>query len=112
MQSSNEYKGILSHTKVVGDILGLRDPKNFARKDAENVVRDLKTLAKRQPVSAFHFAVVHMGLGESDQAFELLNKAWEERYEMMGWLKVDPLFDSLRPDPRFNALVRRMGFPS
>jgi tetratricopeptide (TPR) repeat protein len=82
------------------------------RKDAESVLRNLNSLAKRQPVSAFHFAVVRMGLGESDQAFELLNKAWEERYEMMGWLKVDPLFDSLRSDPRFDALVQRMGFPS
>jgi TolB-like protein/DNA-binding winged helix-turn-helix (wHTH) protein/Tfp pilus assembly protein PilF len=82
------------------------------RKDAEKVLQDLSTLAKRQPVSAFHFALVRMGLGEYDQAFELLNQAWEERYEMMGWFKVDPLFDSLRSDPRFSALVQRMGFPS
>jgi TolB-like protein/DNA-binding winged helix-turn-helix (wHTH) protein/Flp pilus assembly protein TadD len=81
------------------------------RKDAKNVLRDLTILAKQEPVSAFHFAIVHMGLNENDQAFELLNKAWDERYWMMGWLKVDPFFDSLRPDPRFTALVRRMGFP-
>jgi hypothetical protein len=81
------------------------------RKDAKNVLRDLTILAKQEPVSAFHFAIVHMGLNENDQAFELLNKAWDERYWMMGWLKVDPFFDSLRPDPRFTALVRRIGFP-
>jgi TolB-like protein/Flp pilus assembly protein TadD len=81
------------------------------REDAQEVLRELNALAMQQPVSAFHFAVVHIGLGENDRAFELLNKAWDERYSMMGWLKVDPFFDNLRPDPRFNALVRRMGFP-
>lgn len=81
------------------------------RREAQNVLRELTTLENQQPVSAFHFAVVHMGLNENDQAFELLNRAWDEHYWLMGWLKVDPLFDTLRPDPRFKALIQRMGFP-
>jgi TolB-like protein/DNA-binding winged helix-turn-helix (wHTH) protein/Flp pilus assembly protein TadD len=81
------------------------------RKDARNELRELNALAKQQSLSAFHFAVVHMGLGENEQAFGELNKAWEERYWMMSLLKVDPIFDSLRADPRFNALVHRIGLP-
>ncbi len=48
-------------------------------------------------------------LGEKDQAFELLEKAYEERAELMLYLKVDPLFDNLRSDPRFADLARRVG---
>jgi hypothetical protein len=49
-------------------------------------------------------------LGENDQAFEWLQKACEERSSWLIWLKVDPRLDSLRTDPRFMDLVRRVGF--
>ena len=41
----------------------------------------------------------------------LLDKAYEERYHLLVYIKVDPIFDSLRSDPRFPSLVRRMNFP-
>ena len=48
-------------------------------------------------------------LGDKEQAFEYLNKAVEKRQSQIVMLKVEPAFDSLRDDPRFDELVRRVG---
>jgi len=57
-------------------------------------------------------AVIHAGLGEKDQAWAWFDKAYEER---ASWLsqefKADPRLDSLRSDPRYQDLLRRMGLP-
>jgi hypothetical protein len=47
-------------------------------------------------------------LGEMDQAYEWLEKAYEERDQQIVWLKVWPLFDPLRSDPRFKAMLKKM----
>jgi TolB-like protein/DNA-binding winged helix-turn-helix (wHTH) protein/Tfp pilus assembly protein PilF len=80
------------------------------RDEAQKILNDLQELAK-QPgryVSPFEFALVYMGLGEKDQAFEWLNKTCDENPYRMSFLKVNPRFDSLRSDPRFTDLLRRM----
>jgi hypothetical protein len=56
-------------------------------------------------------AYVHIGLGDTERAFEWLQKAIEARDSQMGVLKVEPAFDALRSDPRFTALVERVGLP-
>jgi hypothetical protein len=53
-------------------------------------------------------AKVYAALGESDQAFQWLEKAYEG-HRLLLWLKVDPEYDPLRSDPRFSALLRKMG---
>ena len=58
---------------------------------------------------AYLFAVVYVGLGETGRVFEWLEKAYEERDVWMGWLKCDPIYDSLHNDPRFAELIRRIG---
>jgi len=50
-------------------------------------------------------------LGDKDQAFALLEKAYNEHDNMIVLLKIDPYFDSLRSDRRFTDLLRRVGFP-
>ncbi len=55
-------------------------------------------------------AIIYTGLGEKEKAFEWLEKAYEDRSELMTWLKVDPRLDPLRDDPRFQDLLRRVGF--
>ena len=52
-----------------------------------------------------------MRLGEKDAAFAWLEKAFQEHPIYLVYLKVHPLFDSLRGDPRFDALVKRIGIP-
>ena len=56
-------------------------------------------------------ASVYAALGEADAAFDWLERAYERRSLMIRWIQVDPSFDSLRSDPRFQDLLRRIGFP-
>ncbi len=63
--------------------------------------------AKREYVEPDQFAIIYAHLGEKDEAFEWLEKAFEEGGSM-GALKVDPRFDPLRDDPRFQDLLLRM----
>lgn len=56
----------------------------------------------------YHKATLFAFLGEKEQAFEWLEKAYEERSTVIGALKVDPMLDSIRSDPRFKALLKRM----
>ena len=75
----------------------------------------LTAAAKRsddETVGTYGIAIIHAGLGEKDQAFEWLEKAYEVRDLGMVFLKVDPTLDPLRSDPRFQDLLRRMNFPS
>ncbi|MCI0697474.1 hypothetical protein L0337_36385 [candidate division KSB1 bacterium] len=52
---------------------------------------------------------MYAGLGEKDQAFAWLQKAYDERDDFLLVIRVDPSFDSLRSDPRFAALLKKVG---
>ncbi len=90
------------------DVAGLLDA---AASGAESYWRwrlDYETeRAKRRYVGPAQFALIYAQLGEKDEAFEWLEKAFEER-ETISSLKVNPDFDTLRDDPRFHDLLRRM----
>ncbi len=60
-------------------------------------------------VPAVYSAAIYAGLGDRDQAMKWLEKAYSERTEYLIYLKVEPMADPLRSDPRFKDLVRRMG---
>jgi serine/threonine-protein kinase len=79
------------------------------RAAAEKVVKGMEEQYARNYVSPHHIAIVYVGLGEKDQAFEWLERAFEHREEILVFLNVDPTWDSLRADPRFENLMRRIG---
>jgi eukaryotic-like serine/threonine-protein kinase len=81
------------------------------RGEARKILDQLFGLSKRQYIPETSMAVVYQGLGQRDLAFEWLEKAWEEHAPGACLLKVDPRYDSLRSDPRFQDLLRRMNFP-
>ena len=89
---------------TLGYIYALAERRDEARK----VLDDLLELSKKEHVSSFYVALVYTCLGQKDQAFEWLEKAYEERGEYLPQLKVYPLFDSLRSDPRYKALLKKM----
>jgi TolB-like protein/DNA-binding winged helix-turn-helix (wHTH) protein len=70
----------------------------------------LKERAKQRPVRPLELAEVYAQTGEKDQAFQWLEKAYEEREPQLITLKVDPSFDSLHTDSRFQNFLRRIGF--
>jgi serine/threonine-protein kinase len=67
---------------------------------------------ERRPVgsSAYTLATYHAALGEKDKAFEELYKSFEKRESVVPFIKIDPRLDPLRDDPRFNDLMKRVGF--
>jgi DNA-binding winged helix-turn-helix (wHTH) protein/TolB-like protein/Tfp pilus assembly protein PilF len=79
--------------------------------EARKVITALEQSATEKYVSPFPIAVAYTGLGEKDRAFAALEKAYEERSWGMGMLRVNPVFDPIRSDPRFVALLRRVNLP-
>jgi TolB-like protein/Tfp pilus assembly protein PilF len=78
------------------------------RDRARDLLDQLRELSTRRYVPPFDVAVVHAALGERDQAFSWLDKAFEDRHPWLVMLKVTPKVDSLRSDPRFATLLARV----
>ena len=75
---------------------------------AREVLEQLHLWTRDRYVNPAAFAMVHIDLGELDQAFEWLDRAYQDRRGWLAYLKVEPDFDPLRSDPRFAALLARM----
>jgi hypothetical protein len=71
----------------------------------------LEALSDRSPHDAFLLALAYAQLGRRDDAFRELEVAWRGRTSWMLWLETEPRLEPLRDDPRWPALVHRMGYP-
>lgn len=90
----------------LGEVLGsVLNPKR------EEGIQDLERLAERRYVPACCWAAVYLQSGDLDRAFQYLSKGIEERSNWLVYLRVDPIFDPLRSDPRFEDLAARVGLP-
>ncbi len=76
---------------------------------ANEVLNQLEAFGKSRYVPSYLVARVHLGLGDIGRVFELLEKALDERYGYLAYLNVEPMFDGIRSDARFEELVRRVG---
>ena len=83
------------------------------RAGAQKVLEQLSELSKQEYISAVYRATIYVGLGEKNKAFEWLEKAYEDRSigGVVYGIKVDPVYDPLRSDPRFADLLPRVGLP-
>ncbi len=79
------------------------------RKDALRLLTELKRRRQSAYVPAGAFVNAYLGLGDNEQAFAWLEQAYEEKSNILQFLKVHPFFDPLRNDPRFTALIHRVG---
>ena len=77
--------------------------------EALSMLDQLSKLSQQRYVSSLYKALIYLGLGKKDQAFEYLDKAYDERESWMVTLKTAPFMDTLRSDPRYEALLRKMG---
>jgi TolB-like protein len=80
------------------------------QEEARAALAQLIEMSKQKYVSPYLIAIIHAGLGQQDEAFEFLDRADQSRAEWMIYLSVDPRFDCLRKDARFQDLLRRAGF--
>ena len=103
--------------RMVSAVLGVALARSGQKTAAEQILKDLHERRQEAEktrefyVSPYNLALVHAGLGENAQALDWLEKGFEERIFWMTILKADPLLDSLREEPRFQELVRKMNFP-
>ena len=86
---------------------------NYAREgrkqEALKLLEELKETARDRYVSGVLFAQVYVGLGENDQALRWLERAYEDRDTWTQWTNIWPLLDPLRSEPRFIALLKKVG---
>lgn len=79
------------------------------RDEAERVLAEIQRLSNHSYVSPYHVASIYTALGSLEQAFDWLRRACDNRSEGLLWLAVDPILDSLRNDPQFTDIKRRVG---
>lgn len=89
--------------------LGFAYARAGKRAEAQELLAQLQALANRRYVSGLYFAYIYAGLGDADRAMEFLNKAFESRHPGLVLIRIEPMFDGLRSDPRFKHLVDRFG---
>jgi serine/threonine-protein kinase len=92
------YQGLLGYAYAISG----------NRSKAEQILRELEQMAKRQYVSSTAFADIHLGLGEKEKALDWLEKSYQDQESACWYLKVDPIYDRVRTEPRFQALVQKV----
>jgi tetratricopeptide (TPR) repeat protein len=112
------YEDALATCQKMNDITGLTPLTQFGYTyghallgKREEALRTLTSPEWTEPQFAWARAVVYGALGEKDEALRSLEQAYEDREPKLAMAKVDPRLDSLRDDPRFQDLLRRMNFP-
>src|SRR5213595_2383974 len=92
------YQGLLGYAYAIsGD-----------RPKAEQMLRELEEMAKRQYVNTTAFADIYLGLGEKEKALDWLDKSYQDQESACWYLTVEPIYDSLHNEPRFQALVQKV----
>ncbi|HEV2146915.1 MAG TPA: tetratricopeptide repeat protein, partial [Longimicrobiaceae bacterium] len=97
---------------VVLALLGHAQGRAGRREKAGTLLARLHAMAEERYVPPEYFALVHLGLGDTDAALRWLEAACDARSGSVIYLRVDPLLDPLRADPRFGRLCARVGFPA
>ncbi|MCH7987103.1 MAG: protein kinase [Acidobacteria bacterium] len=115
-EATEEFQKGITHS---GDSISTRGIAQLAsayaaagkRREALRVLDELMEESNQSYVSPARIAIVYVWLGDKDQAFAWLEKAYQERSSLVGHVNADPIFDPLRSDPRFQSLLRRLNFP-
>lgn len=95
--------------QVMLAMLGLAQGLAGRRDEATRILEDLRSQARTTAVSPYYFGLLAVGLGDFDEAFRRFNEAAEQRDGIVIYLPVDPIADVIWSDPRFPALVRKLG---
>jgi serine/threonine-protein kinase len=110
-ESFREYKKVIDAggERLVLPYLGYAYAVSNKRNKALSALKKLEQLSAHEYVSLFSWAIIYTGLGQKDDAFKWLEKAYQERSNRLVFLNVLPIFNTLRSDRRFINLLQRMG---
>ena len=78
------------------------------KSEAIKILDQMKALAQGRYVSAYSFALLYLGLGDKNEALHWLEQSYQDRFPEITRIKVEPLLDPLRGDPRFQALAEKV----
>jgi Flp pilus assembly protein TadD len=104
---ARELSGVSTHPIAFGSYALAKSGKQA---EARAGLEELMSLSKKGYVSPYNIALVHNGLGDRDETLAWLERAYEQRDARMVFLKVEPKWNNLREDARFQDLLRRVGF--
>jgi TolB-like protein/Flp pilus assembly protein TadD len=106
LKAAQKFSGDLP---LVDAVLGLAYAVSGQKEQAQKVVDTLKASARKRYIPPTYFGILYAGLGDKDETLVWLEKAFQERADLLTWLNVEPMMDDVRSDPRFQDLIRRIG---
>ena len=99
----------LNDDPAVLGVLGRSYGLSGKKMEAEKILNQLKKLSQERYVAAYSFGLVCLGLGDKEEALRWLEQSYQDRAGSdIGYIRVDPLLDPLRGDPRFEALAEKI----
>ena len=100
----------ISKSKLVGQgMMGVIYALSGEREQAHEIARQLEQRTGNEPLLGFYLGIIYAALGEEEMAIDWLEKAEEAELGLLAILAVEPAFSPLRPNPRFQALLRKLG---
>jgi len=109
--SLEQAAGLNGHNPEIKAALGNAYAAAGEEAKARTLVEELTQLSAKRYISPVLIAQIHAGLGDREEAFNQLGQAFKKRATELAWIQVRPSFDSIRSDPRFPELCRRIGLP-
>ena len=100
---------VFGRNPAILSVLGYVYAVSGRRREAQSILAEIESLWKRRYFSPVDVALVHAGLGNKNEAFAWLTKAFEARDPQLIWIRVEPELGSLHSDPRFAELLQRIG---
>ncbi len=82
------------------------------RAEAMEVLHHIEAKSKNRYVTPYAATLIYLGVSDKDKTITLLNQCVAERTNWLVWLLKDPRWDPMRADPRFQEIVRKVGFPA
>jgi serine/threonine-protein kinase len=112
IESSQKFVDLSGGSVLALSLLGAAYGSAGRKDEAFKILERMDDLSKDRYVGPIFRAIVWVGLGEKNNALDDLEKAFEGRESFIAWLNVWPIFDSLRPEPRFKELVKKLNLDS
>jgi serine/threonine protein kinase/Tfp pilus assembly protein PilF len=110
-QISDQDKAVAPETQLIADTLGWIYAVSGRRADALKIALEFRQLSTHAYVDSYQLGTIYAGLGEKDEVFRLLEKAYDQHSPDIVFLAVDPFWYGMRSDPRYADLLRRIGLP-